>query len=434
MRTFVYFLKRLVPRNIYRSITRPYHFVFSLLSALRYHFPSRNIFVIGVTGTKGKSSTVELINAVLEEAGYKTAVSNTIRFKIGDQEYPNRFKMTMPGRFFVQKFLRDAADERCDYAIIEMTSEGVEQFRHKWIALDMLVFTNIAPEHIESHGSFEAYLAAKLKLRELLEHSPKKEKWVVANIDDEYGEEFLNTADAQRIPFSLSLAQPYSITKRGVLITVDGESIHSPLLGIFNIYNILAAIAVGGSQHVDLATTKRAIEQHGSIPGRAETVDKGQPFTVIVDYAHTPESQTALYQTFKESHPKNRKICVLGNTGGGRDTWKRPEMGRIADQYCNTIILTNEDPYDEEPRSIVEDMARGIKRHRPKIIMDRRLAIRTALESARRNDVVLITGKGTDPYIMGPRGSREPWSDRAVAEEELVLLRQGREEKRKEEM
>jgi len=155
---FVYFLKNLVPSNLYKRIMRPYHYVLSFLSALVYGFPSRNIFVIAVTGTKGKSSTVELINAMLTEAGYKTALSSTIHFKIGDEVQKNQYKMTMPGRFFMQRFLHEAVSENCAYAIIEMTSEGVSQYRHKWVAIDTLVFTNIAPEHIESHGSFENYL------------------------------------------------------------------------------------------------------------------------------------------------------------------------------------------------------------------------------------------------------------------------------------
>lgn len=422
METAFYYLKKIIPPKLYRRITRPYHYALSFLGAVRYLFPSRKLFVIAVTGTKGKSTTVELINAILEEAGYKTALASTIRFKIGEEATANRYKMTMPGRFFIQRFLHQAAKERCAYAIIEMTSEGVVQFRHKWIALDMLVFTNITPEHIESHGSFEQYLNAKLQLRDLLCESPKKQKWVIANTDDEHGVDFLNVPDAVKLPFSLKDAEPYTSNKRGILLTVEGESIFSPLLGEFNMYNVLAAIAVAGSQQIPPATVKRALEKCEYVPGRAERVEGGQTFSVIVDYAHTPDSLEKLYRAFAQSHKTARKICVLGNTGGGRDKWKRPEMGRIADTYCNTIILTDEDPYDEDPRIIVEEMARGIKKHKPHVIMDRRLAIREAFARAKRGDVILISGKGTDPYIMGPRGSKTPWSDRAVAEEELQLL------------
>jgi len=413
-------LTTLIPRRLYKAIQPYYHLVWAFLSAIYYRFPSREIFVIGVTGTKGKSSTTELINRILEEAGYKTAVSGTIRFKIGDRIIPNKYKMTMPGRHFVQKFLRDAVNAGCRIAIIEMTSEGALQHRHKFIDLNALVFTNLKPEHIESHGSFKAYAAAKLRLRDALRESPKKEKYAVANIDDAYGQEFLNVPSATPLPYSLKDAEPIGTTTRGVLITINGTSIHSPLIGVFNIYNILAAIAITRAVGVGLETIKRALEQFEKIAGRAERIEAGQPYTAIVDYAHTPDSLEKLYQAFEMV--EGRKICVLGNTGGGRDAWKRPIMGEIADTYCNTIILTDEDPYDEDPREIVLAMQRGMKKHKPQIIMDRREAIATALSKARTGDVVLITGKGTDPYIMGPKGTKIPWSDAQVVREEVESL------------
>jgi UDP-N-acetylmuramoyl-L-alanyl-D-glutamate--2,6-diaminopimelate ligase len=181
--------------------------------------------------------------------------------------------------------------------------------------------------------------------------------------------------------------------------------------------NALAATAAAEALGVPLEVCARALAALSHISGRAERVDAGQNFLAIVDYAHTPDSLKALYSAFH----KRRKICVLGNTGGGRDTWKRPEMGQIADEACEKVILTNEDPYDEDPRAIVLAMAGGMKRT-PLIIMDRRSAIRAALRAARPGDAVLITGKGTDPFIMGANGLREPWSDAAVVREELEKL------------
>jgi len=158
------------------------------------------------------------------------------------------------------------------------------------------------------------------------------------------------------------------------------------------------------------------VESILTIPGRVEKIECPNNISVIVDYAHTPDSLEKLYQLFKNS----RIIGVLGGTGGGRDAWKRAEMGRLADKYCAEIILTNEDPYDEDPRKIVEDVAAGIKTKTPTIIMDRRQAIAEALKRARSGDAILITGKGTDPYIMGPKGSKIPWSDAEVAGEEIA--------------
>lgn len=421
------FLTTYLPTPLGKKILSYYHLAWAALSAFYYRFPSRELVVIGVTGTKGKSSTVEILNRILEEAGYKTAISCTIRFKIGDTVTPNKYKMTMPGRNFLQKFLRTAVTNGCRIAILEMTSEGALQHRHRFIDLNALVFTNLKPEHIEAHGSFEAYGAAKLKFRDALHASPKKDKYTVANVDDPYGAKFLDVPSALALPYALRDADPIGTTTRGVLITIGGVSIHSPLIGLFNVYNILAAITLCKALGVSIETMKRALENFDRIAGRAERIEAGQSYTVIVDYAHTPDSLLKLYQTFKDINGGSRKICVLGNTGGGRDTWKRPIMGEIADTYCNTIILTNEDPYDEDPNEIVLAMARSIKKHKPLVLMDRREAIRTALSKARGTDVVLISGKGTDPYIMGPRGSKAVWDDARVVREEITMLLKAKE-------
>ena len=180
-----------------------------------------------------------------------------------------------------------------------------------------------------------------------------------------------------------------------------------------NALAVIHAARFVGISLQDCADALRVLER---IPGRTERIDMGQGFQVVVDYAHTPDSLAALYSAYPV-----RKICVLGNTGGGRDTWKRPEMGRIADEACDEVILTNEDPYDEDPRAIVEAMVSGMKRT-PTVVMDRREAIQTALSRAGAGDAVLITGKGTDPYIMGPNGTKTPWSDAEVVREELRKL------------
>ena len=411
-------IKKIIPKGIFKILQPVYHYFLAVLGALLYRFPSKKLFIVGITGTKGKSSTVELVNSILKEAGHKTAMAGTIRFQIGDDIKDNKFKMTMPGRFFMQKFLRDAVNAGCTHAVIEMTSEGVKQSRHRFIDLDALIFTNLSPEHIESHGSFENYVKAKLKLRNALESSSKKEKIVVANIDDEYGKEFLDVKKSQKVPYSLKDIDVYKLGENNTNMTIDGLPINSKLLGKFNIYNMLAAISFAKNIGIDLKTIKRGIEKVELIKGRVQKIEAGQSFTAIVDYAHTADSLNKLYETFKDK----KTICVLGSTGGGRDKWKRPEMGKVADSFCSHIILTNEDPYDESPRLIVEEISSGIKKNTPEIIMDRREAIRSALEEAGPEDVVLITGKGTDPYIMCADGDKIPWSDADVTKEELEKL------------
>ena len=411
-------LKQLLPKKIFKLLQKIYHLSLATAGAFVYRFPSKDIVVIGITGTKGKSSTAELLNAILEKEGHRTALLSTIRFKIGDKSKPNLKKMTMPGRFFVQRFLREAIQKKCTHAIIEMTSEGVLQFRHKHIELDALIFTNISPEHIEAHGSFENYLEAKLKLAKSLKTSPKKNKVMVSNIDDDCGQKFLDTAGVISIPYSYKMIIETQ-KEDGMEILYKGMPIRSKLRGTFNAMNILAAISLAESQNIKMEIIKNGIESVEVIQGRVEQIDEGQNFPVIVDYAHTPDSLEKLYQTF----PQKNIICVLGNTGGGRDTWKRPKMGSIAEKYCKRVILTNEDPYDENPEQIVAQMAERMTQ-RPDIIMDRREAIREAVRDASKseNSIVLITGKGTDPYIMGAHNSKIPWNDAKIVREELAKL------------
>ncbi len=405
-------------KQLMRLLRPVYHFLLAYLGALYYRFPSRKLVVIGVTGTKGKSSTAEILDAILTQSGKKTALLGTIKFKIGDEVRPNLRKMTMPGRFFVHRFLADAVRAGCTHAVIEMTSEGAKQFRHRGIAMDALIFTNLAPEHIESHGSYEAYREAKLSIARALASSSKKGKWMIADTDDKESHHFLSLSGVTPTPFALSDAQALTVTDHGSSFTWKGVSCESKLGGVFNVRNILAASTTAyvlGISPSDIAQGIRTLER---IAGRMDRVEAGQPYPVVVDYAHTPDSLQAIYQAFE----RYERVCVLGATGGGRDTWKRPVMGKMADTYCAHIILTNEDPYDEDPHHIVEMVREGIGTHQPEIIMDRTQAIARAIRVAEglSRPAVLITGKGTDPYIMGPRGEKIPWSDRTEAETALT--------------
>lgn len=408
-------IKKLLPQKALDF----YHLCFAWGGALWYRLPSKKLFVIAVTGTKGKSTTSELIAALLTEAGHTVALASTIRFAIGQESEPNLFKMTMPGRAYLQKFLRKAVDAGCTHAVIEMTSEGARQFRHKGIALDALIFTNLQPEHLESHGGLEQYAAAKLLLAQALVESPKRPRIVVANANDAYGEKFLETPVEARVPFSLGDADPYTVDDLSVrFLYKKSELFTVPLPGLFNLRNILGALALGEAMGISIPVMKRALEHVSPILGRVERVERGQKFSVVVDYAHTPDSLRALF----DAYAGKRLICVMGSTGGGRDQWKRPQMGAIADELCDSVYLTNEDPYDEDPQKIVDDIRKGFSTQTPHVIIDRREAVRAAISIARPGDVVLLTGKGTDPCIMGPQGTKQTWSDKQVAEEELDNL------------
>ncbi len=415
-------LRGVIPLPLLTWLLPIYHFSLALLGALIYRFPSKQLIVIGITGTKGKSSTAELLDHILEADGKKTALLGTIRFKIGTHSTRNLKKMTMPGRFFVQKFLRDAVTAGCTHAVIEMTSEGAKQFRHRFIDMDALIFTNLAPEHIEAHGSYEAYRDAKLSIARALAQSSKHERFMVANADDKEAGLFLAIPGVTPVSFGLADAENLKVGPEGAQFSFHGVQCTSGLGGTFNVFNMLGAGTCAMALGIPPPGVARGIADTTTIAGRMEHVEAGQTFPVIVDYAHTPDSLEAIYAAFKDYE----NICVLGNTGGGRDKWKRPVMGALADKYCREIILTNEDPYDEDPKTILNDMAGGIKNKTPIIILDRREAIAYAIKRAHElghgSTAVLVTGKGTDPFIMGPHGTKTPWDDRTVTEEELQKL------------
>lgn len=407
-------IEKLIPKKLYKLGQPVYHYLLTLTGAIIYGFPARKIKIIGITGTKGKSSTTEIINSIFETAGYKTAVSGTIRFKIGEKERPNKYKMSMPGRFFMQKFLHDAVEEGCAIAIVEMTSEGSKQFRHKFIYTDAFIFTNLSPEHIESHGSFENYKEAKLRM---VDNLKKKKGVLIVNEDSPYAQEFRTRNKGTTIGFSVS-KNAHIQTTSPISFEYDGLQFSSPLIGEFNVQNIVAAYHV--AKRFDVPTEKiiEGIAKLSQIKGRAQFVPNTRGLEIVVDYAHTPDSLEAIYKAFEGKH----KICILGNTGGGRDTWKRPKMAEIANQYCDKVLLTDEDPYDEDPIKIVNEMKDSIDPAKLEIDMDRKSAIKKAILQANSGDAILITGKGTDPYIMRANGQKEPWSDFEKVEEVLREL------------
>lgn len=407
--------KKIIPESVVRIFRPAYHLLLAWAGAIYYRHPSREITVIAVTGTKGKTTVTELIAHLLRSAGKDVAISNTIHFQIKDDETRNLRKMSMPGRFFLQSFFRQSVDAGCEYAVVEMTSEGAKQFRHRFIEIDTLVFTNLSPEHLESHGSFENYRDAKVSIARQVARSKKGSATLVVNADDANAQHFLDVPVDQHITFSLHDADPYSDTRSGASITIGSSRIHTNLFGEFNIYNMLAAAAAVRTHGIKDTEIAVGLQSFSGVRGRLEKIDSRFDFSVYVDYAHTPDSLEQVYKTFSG----REKVCVLGNAGGGRDKWKRKQMAKLAESHCRHIVLTDEDPYNEDPKAIVEEMARAISIPKYRIIMDRRRAIRAAFQEAGAGDVVLLTGKGTDPYIMRENGKKEPWDEATVAREVL---------------
>jgi UDP-N-acetylmuramoyl-L-alanyl-D-glutamate--2,6-diaminopimelate ligase len=403
-----------------------YHFLWAWTSGRLHRHPSEKIFVIGVTGTKGKTTTLELINAILENAGKRTALLSSLRVKINMDSQKNKTSNSMPGRGYIQKFLKAAIRNHCNYALIEVTSQAVVQHRHRFINWNIGVLTNLAPEHIEAHGSFENYRQAKM---DFLTYVVGKGGKVFLNRDDKNFGFFIDALEKyDPIAYSKDdeFMKDYLPEIRANQIRRDND-VPQFLLSKFNEENIAVAVAIAKELGISNKIIEDALYEFEGVPGRMEFVQVGE-YTAVVDYAHTSDSLEAAYIAARPNptpdFPNPRFICVLGAAGGGRDAWKRPPMGSIAADYCDEIILTNEDPYDEDPEAIMDEIETGIPQPLPEgqhvyKIFDRTKAIQKAVDLMQPGDVVIGTGKGSEDWIHIAGGKKIPWNERAVFEAAL---------------
>jgi len=456
MDKILYTIKKFIPTKLFKALQPIYHYLLNLLAAVVFRFPSNELIVIGITGTTGKTTSTYLVAKTLEGAGYKTGFTSTAMFNDGQREWMNDKKMTMMGRFFTQKILRKMVDNNCKYAIVETTSEGIEQFRHKFINYDVLVFTGLYEEHIEAHGSFENYKNAKGKLFAHLskcgvkridesrtvvksESGIKKidlnrvKKIIIANGNDKHLDYFINFKADEKIVYKQNDTKinidtdkvkqlDYSFLSAnawGTNFKIENQEIALKLLGVFNIENAMNAYGVAVSQDIVKEKIKQGLESIAGVAGRLEGINEGQDFGVIVDYAFEPNALSKLYDTLK-LFPHNKVIHILGSAGGGRDVARRPILGKIAGDNADMVIITNEDPYDDDPELIMDQVALGAEKAGKKNnidllkILDRRDAIKKAVKLAKKDDVILITGKGNEQAICVANGEKIPWDDRAV--------------------
>ncbi|MFB6226425.1 MAG: Mur ligase family protein [Candidatus Paceibacteria bacterium] len=458
-------MKRIIKQITPGFIINAWHYLNAWYGAVRFDHPSEELMVIGVTGTSGKSSTIHFLRQVLESLGFVVGSLSTADFYIDGEVKLNDRKMTMLGKGQIHKYLRDMRTKGCDIAILETTSEGALQHRHKFINYDYVVFTNLYPEHIEAHGSFENYKNCKLDILRYVskcKHKYKaesKDGWSfypndISGKDTEKIEKtcFLNgnnehMPDAAEIDFDqiyvfarndqqlflnqedeevdrAFISKDNEMTKEGLSFNLDGRSYQTKILGKHNIWNILASIAVANKIKPE-AELEQAVQKLSSPPGRLEFIPEAEKhgFQVIVDYAFEPKALRALYETV-EILDADKIIHVCGSAGGGRDKSRRGPIGRIAAQNADEVIVTNEDPYYEDPQKIIDQVAAGaeesgeIKDEHIHKILDREEAIKRAVEMAEDNDLVLITGKGSEQGIMQD-GEMIPWDDREIVRDKL---------------
>jgi UDP-N-acetylmuramoyl-L-alanyl-D-glutamate--2,6-diaminopimelate ligase len=415
-----------------------------------YGDPSRELGIVGITGTDGKTTTAFLAAAALDAAGYRAGLVGTVELRIGGEAEPTPEHQTTPEAPELERILRAMTDGGDAAAIIETTSHGLALERVAGIAYDAAVLTNLSHEHLELHGSFEAYRAAKLSLFErLAERRPAKTgagaglawpRLAVINRDDTSADLFLavsREAGARLLTYG---AEPDADVRAGRIeedarrLSVAYDAPSGParlslrLAGRFNAHNALAVVALGEGLGLDPVAVRAGIEGVSGVPGRMERIERGQPFTVIVDYAHSPAAlETVLDLLAPVAAAGGGGLIAVFGSAGERDREKRSMMGRIAGDRCRLVVVTDEDPRDEDRMAILEAIAHGAElagRRRDRdllLIADRRAAITAALEQARPGDVVLFAGKGHERSIIGPGGPL-PWHERNAVEAALSAL------------
>ncbi len=427
-------MKKLIPQQIKNL----YHLFQAILANIWFGFPSRKIKVIGVTGTDGKTTTVQMIAKILEEAGKKVALASTINFKIGAEEKVNETKFTTLSSFKVQEFIAKAVKSGCEYMILETSSHSLDQYRVWGVKYDTAVITNVTREHLDYHKTMEHYRQSKMRLF-------KKARVAIVNGDMERPEDFLNFGNEEKYIYMIEnqksppKADPPGAGKLKIIKADNLElgldfsryqiqdtkyQLHLP--GKFNIENALAAACVGLVYGVNLETSARALEQLRGVSGRLEKIPNVRGLEIIVDYAVTPNALENLYTLISEvKKAKNLgNIIAIFGSCGERDRGKRPIMGKIVSNYADYVIITNEDPYNEDPKRIIDEVFSGVSGKEGVNcwrILDRKEAIKKALRLAKQGDIVVVSGKGAEE-IMAVGKERIPWNDKKVILEELSEL------------
>ncbi|MDQ0339218.1 UDP-N-acetylmuramoyl-L-alanyl-D-glutamate--2,6-diaminopimelate ligase [Caldalkalibacillus uzonensis] len=400
-----------------------------------YGFPTQKLRLIGVTGTNGKTTVTYLIEKMLEDQGLKTGRIGTINMKIGNRV--QEVKNTTPESLHLQQAFHDMLEASCSHAVIEVSSHALDMGRVRGCNFGVAIFTNLTQDHLDYHQSMEQYKQAKGLLFSQLGNgiSEGDLKYAILNADDSASDYYMKITPAQVLTYGIHSEQAdikasdIALSPQGVRFTVyygtQQEKFDVPLVGMFNVYNVLAAVGAGIVEGLSLSQIRESLSKIECIPGRMETVEAGQDFTVIVDYAHTPDSLANVLSTARQLAQK-RLICVVG-CGGDRDRGKRPLMAQMAVKYADLTVLTSDNPRSEDPQAIINDMEKGlidtnVSQTKYTSIVDRREAIHWAINQAEQNDVIIIAGKGHETY-QEIKGQRYHFDDREVAREVLASLK-----------
>lgn len=431
-------LRRYVPKTVLDN----FHYPESIFYAKKYKKPSSNMIVIGVVGSKGKTTTANFVWSVLTAAGHMVGQIGTANIRIGNDESPNPWHMTMPGAKKMQTLLAKMQNKGCNFVVMEVPSEAQTQWRHIGIEFDVIIFTGVEQEIMAAHrGSMEILHKHNKRVLSSTANSSQKiinhkniEKVLIANADSPYINDYSLFDFDHRLTYSIDKPSDYRATElkvssTGTSFKINGHKYRINLIGNVNALNAAAATSVAEVFNVLPAQIQEGFKNLKTIPGRMEKINLGQKFLVFVDYAHDQISLTKLLETGRQLiDDKNKIIVLFGGQGGGRDIKKRAEMGKIAAKLADYVVVSDDDPYDDDPMQIINDIAEGAEKYgkvKDKdlfLIQDRRRGIYKALKLAKPGDLVFIACKGADQLMMIANNKSIKWDDREVTREELSKI------------
>jgi len=384
-----------------------------------YDNPTKNMTIVGVTGTNGKTTTVYLLNEIFKEAGIKRGTVGTLGYSIEDERFSSN--LTTPDSIQLQQIFKKMLDRGVEVAAMEVSSHALALHRVDDVHFKAAVFTNISQDHHDFHHSLDEYAATKSQLFGMIE----KDGFVVNNLDDNYSDLFQKSAKSRLVTYSLTKAADFTWAPgvtwvdgiSGEILTPHGKiEIKSRLSGQFNLKNILAATAVAVNLNIDEKTITSALARVTSVPGRLQEIAQPGNFRVFIDYAHTPDAITNVLQTLRRMLPANGRLIVVFGCGGNRDRDKRPKMAQAVESLADLAIVTTDNPRFEEPQDIIADIIKGFSSgYNFKVIVDRQSAIFDTLKNAQQNDIIAILGKGHEPY-QEIRGVRYPFYDGEIVQ------------------
>ena len=398
-------------------------YALAIMASNYYGNPSKNLRLVGVTGTNGKTTIASLLHQLFSKAGYKVGLLSTVKIMVANKEY--KATHTTPDSLTINKYLEEMNEEGVEFCFMEVSSHGIHQNRVEGLVFEGGIFTNLSHDHLDYHNTFAEYRDVKKRFFDGL----PKGAFALTNVDDKNGEVMLQNTRAKKVSYALRSHADYRANilenqLSGLLLKVNNQEVWVKLIGSFNAYNVLAIYATARLLGLEQMEALQLVSELESVSGRFQYLISPANITAIVDYAHTPDALKNVLETINDIRTKNEELITVVGAGGDRDSAKRPRMGHIASALSTKVVFTSDNPRSEDPDTIIKEIEEGVEPQNLKKILsitDRKQAIKTACQLASSGDIILIAGKGHETY-QEINGERHPFNDYTIIEEILKTL------------